>query len=128
MAPRKMNDSNTDGSDGEGKSGRKRQSVTRDSDEYRKRRCRNNTAVQKSRTKSRQKAKETMAKVNRLRQENEMLEQKVQILTKELSVLKDLFLAHAGIVADENCQKACDDAVQSDHKYSINVKNESKNL
>ena len=73
------------------------------SDDYSARRERNNIAVRKSREKSRAKAKETMAQVDRLRRENETLEQKVTILSKELSVLKDLFLAHAGSVGDRNC-------------------------
>lgn len=74
-----------------------------DDGSYQARRERNNIAVRKSREKSRAKAKETMAQVDRLRKENEMLEQKVTILSKELSVLKDLFLAHAGNVVDRNC-------------------------
>ncbi|XP_052816657.1 CCAAT/enhancer-binding protein gamma-like [Mya arenaria] len=76
----------------------KRQKMEKDSHEYVARRERNNIAVRKSREKSRAKAKETMEQVNKLRKENENLEQKVSILSKELSVLKDLFLAHAGDV------------------------------
>ncbi|ESO83086.1 hypothetical protein LOTGIDRAFT_134056 [Lottia gigantea] len=109
---------NTDGSDGEGgKGNRKRQPVPKNSDEYKVRRNRNNTAVKKSRSKSRQKAKETVAKVNRLRQENDVLEQKVQILTKELSILKELFLTHAGPISDGTCQQQPDNNIQNDHKY-----------
>lgn len=33
-----------------------------------------------------------------LKSENETLEEKIKLLTKELSFLKDLFLAHAGTV------------------------------
>ncbi|XP_060080643.1 CCAAT/enhancer-binding protein gamma-like [Ylistrum balloti] len=91
------------------------------SDEYTKRRERNNIAVRKSREKSRAKAKETSEQVNRLRNENEMLEQKVQILSKELSVLKDLFLAHAGTVT-QNCTVPVNGDVKgevsTDHEYS----------
>ncbi|KAH3772952.1 CCAAT/enhancer-binding protein gamma-like [Dreissena polymorpha] len=78
----------------------KRQKMSKDGDEYMARRERNNIAVRKSREKSRAKAKETVEQVNKLRRENEMLEQKVTILSKELSVLKDLFLAHAGNVTE----------------------------
>lgn len=74
----------------------KRTKLDKASDDYLARRERNNIAVRKSREKSRAKAKETLQQVNKLRSENELLEQKVQLLTKELSVLKDLFLAHAG--------------------------------
>lgn len=37
-----------------------------------------------------------MERVNQLKSENEMLEEKIRLLTKELSFLKDLFMAHAG--------------------------------
>lgn len=80
--------------------GEKRQKMSKDGDEYVARRERNNIAVRKSREKSRAKAKETVEQVNKLRRENEVLEQKVTILSKELSVLKDLFLAHAGNVTE----------------------------
>ncbi|OWF38007.1 CCAAT/enhancer-binding protein gamma-like [Mizuhopecten yessoensis] len=89
------------------------------STEYTKRRERNNIAVRKSREKSRAKAKETSEQVNRLRSENEMLEQKVQILSKELSVLKDLFLAHAGSVS-QSCAGSNNtkEEASTDHEYS----------
>lgn len=41
------------------------------------------------------KTQETIERVNQLRNENTMLEEKVRSLTKELGFLKDLFLAHA---------------------------------
>ncbi|KAL1512650.1 hypothetical protein ABEB36_002209 [Hypothenemus hampei] len=66
-----------------------------DSDEYRKRRDRNNLAVKRSRVKSKQKTQETVNRVTELRNENSVLEEKVKTLTKELSFLKELFLAHA---------------------------------
>ncbi|XP_066244948.1 CCAAT/enhancer-binding protein gamma-like [Euwallacea similis] len=66
-----------------------------DSDEYRKRRDRNNLAVKRSRVKSKQKTQETVSRVSKLRNENSILEEKVKTLTKELSFLKELFLAHA---------------------------------
>ena len=70
--------------------------------EYQEKRQRNNVAVKKSREKSRAKAKDTHQRVARLKKENEDLEMKVQLLAKELSVLKDLFLAHASSVAIEH--------------------------
>lgn len=119
MAPKRPD---YEGSDGEsyGKPSKRSRMMEKDTDEYLKRRERNNIAVKKSRERSRQKAKETIEQVNRLRAENEMLEQKVEILSKELSVLKDLFLAHAGNVAQsERAIEATESrAPIPDHQYS----------
>ncbi|ENN74656.1 CCAAT/enhancer-binding protein gamma [Dendroctonus ponderosae] len=73
-----------------------------DSDEYRKRRDKNNMAVKRSRVKSKQKTQETVNRVTELRNENYVLEEKVKTLTKELSFLKELFLAHASNNADSS--------------------------
>ncbi|XP_078101510.1 CCAAT/enhancer-binding protein gamma [Sander vitreus] len=72
----------------------------KESDEYRQRRERNNLAVKKSRMRSKQKAMDTQQRVNELKEENERLEAKIKLLSKELSVLKDLFLEHAHNLAD----------------------------
>lgn len=102
----------------------KRTKLDKMSDEYKMRRERNNIAVKKSREKSRAKAKETQQQVSRLRAENEQLEQKVQLLTKELSVLKDLFLAHAGNTVPNNTEThpveyvTVEVATATDHQYS----------
>ncbi|XP_033626786.1 CCAAT/enhancer-binding protein gamma-like [Asterias rubens] len=72
----------------------------KESDEYKQRRQRNNVAVRKSRDRSRQKAHETQTRVQELKEENQQLENKVMLLSKELSLLKDLFLAHAREVPD----------------------------
>ena len=82
------------------KQGKKNSFVDRNSDEYRQRRERNNMAVKKSRLKSKQKAQDTLQRVTQLKEENERLEAKIKLLTKELSVLKDLFLEHAHSLAD----------------------------
>lgn len=63
---------------------------------YCEKRQKNNDAVKKSREKTRQKTKETMDKVSQLKQENEMLEERIKLLAKELTFLKDIFMAHAG--------------------------------
>ncbi|XP_044745373.1 CCAAT/enhancer-binding protein gamma [Coccinella septempunctata] len=73
-----------------------------DSDEYRKKRDRNNLAVKRSRVKSKQKTQETMSRVNQLKQENSVLEEKVKSLTQELGFLKELFLAHASNSANQS--------------------------
>jgi len=116
MAPHNRMSGNSDDSDdddscsshqvvpGEKRRGSKRnmESLDKDSEEYRKRRERNNLAVKKSRTKTKQKTMETLQRVSQLRAENEMLESKIKLLTKELSFLKDLFLAHAGSAHGQN--------------------------
>merc|ERR1719431_679544 len=48
------------------------------------------------RAKNNDEAKETMEKVSQLKQENEMLEERIKLLSKELTFLKDIFMAHAG--------------------------------
>lgn len=100
MPPKKAYESYESESDGESQPQKKKKSqaknqAPKDSEEYRNRRERNNVAVRKSREASRKKAKETMDRVNELRDENKTLEQKVTILNKELGVLRDLFLAQA---------------------------------
>lgn len=52
-------------------------------------------AVKKSRFKSKQKTQETFTRVSNLKAENQVLEDRVKTLTKELQFLKELFLAHA---------------------------------
>ncbi|XP_068625069.1 CCAAT/enhancer-binding protein gamma [Battus philenor] len=64
-------------------------------DDYRRKRDRNNEAVKKSRFKSKQRTQETFTRVNKLKAENQMLEEKVKTLTKDLQFLKDLFLEYA---------------------------------
>ncbi|XP_056267935.1 CCAAT/enhancer-binding protein gamma [Pseudoliparis swirei] len=80
--------------------GMKKPSAEKDSDEYRQRRERNNLAVKKSRQRSKQKAVDTQQRVDQLKEENQRLEAKITLLSKELSVLKDLFLEHAHSLAD----------------------------
>ncbi|XP_061078823.1 CCAAT/enhancer-binding protein gamma [Conger conger] len=78
----------------------KKTHADKDTEEYRQRRERNNLAVKKSRMRSKQKAQDTQQRVNELKEENERLEAKIKLLSKELSVLKDLFLEHAHNLAD----------------------------
>jgi len=70
---------------------RQRKLPPKDSEEYRQKRDKNNDAVRKSRDKSRSQASAAMERMQRLKEENEALELQVQILAKELGVLKDLF-------------------------------------
>ncbi|XP_058790934.1 uncharacterized protein LOC131664084 [Phymastichus coffea] len=72
--------------------GRKQsKSVDKASDEYRRRRERNNIAVRKSREKAKVRSRETEERVKHLVKENDVLRKKVEILTEELNVLRSLF-------------------------------------
>lgn len=97
------------------KQSKKSSPMDRNSDEYRQRRERNNMAVKKSRLKSKQKAQDTLQRVNQLKEENERLEAKIKLLTKELSVLKDLFLEHAHNLADNVQPSSTENMTNSDN-------------
>ncbi|ELK31363.1 CCAAT/enhancer-binding protein gamma [Myotis davidii] len=97
------------------KQSKKSSPMDRNSDEYRQRRERNNMAVKKSRLKSKQKAQDTLQRVNQLKEENERLEAKIKLLTKELSVLKDLFLEHAHNLADNVQPSSTENMTSSDN-------------
>jgi len=70
------------------------------SEEYRRRRERNNVAVRKSREKAKLRCRETEDRVKFLSRENEGLHKRVEIMTKELNVLKNLF-ANVGVLPDQ---------------------------
>lgn len=75
-----------------GSGGRRfRQAYNKSSDEYHKRRERNNLAVRKSRDKAKQKQKESLHRLQELTAENKRLQLKAELLMKELVVLKGLF-------------------------------------
>lgn len=76
-------------SGGGGKS--RRRNVDKSSVEYKDRRERNNIAVRKSRDKAKRRQIETEERVKELTNENEKLHKKVELLSKELTVLKGLF-------------------------------------
>ena len=65
--------------------------ITKTSEDYRDRRDRNNVAVRKSRQKSKQLQAGTEMRVKSLQAQNNSLQKKVDLLTKELHVLKSLF-------------------------------------
>lgn len=58
-------------------------------------------AVKRSRVKSKQKTQLTQAKVKELKIKNQVMEEKIKNLTKDLKFLKDLFLAQAQTKADK---------------------------
>lgn len=70
-------------------------------EEYLRKRARNNEAVRKSRVKSKKKIEETQLRVNMLSKENSELKTKVTLLSKELNVLRSLF-ANGGLTIPEN--------------------------
>uniref|UniRef100_A0AC35F750 BZIP domain-containing protein n=1 Tax=Panagrolaimus sp. PS1159 TaxID=55785 RepID=A0AC35F750_9BILA len=64
-------------------------------DDYQMKRQRNNVAVCKTRQKKRQEEQETNEKVNKLKEENEVLERKVEAMKSELKLLKEMIVAVA---------------------------------
>ena len=76
--------------------GSKKHHVDKHSDEYKRRRERNNIAVRKSREKAKQRSRETEKKVNELYSENDSLKQKLSLMSKECRVLRQL-LANYGV-------------------------------
>lgn len=69
----------------------KKRQLEKDSEEYRQRRERNNVAVRKSRDKTKMRHIQTESRVQGLTNENDHLKKRVDLLTKELTVLKGLF-------------------------------------
>lgn len=70
---------------------RKREPV-KDTNEYFEKRARNNVAVRKSREKAKLRQGVTETRVDQLVNENDRLQKKVDLLSKELNVLKSLFI------------------------------------
>lgn len=73
------------------KRSRIRSSLDKESHEYKEKRERNNVAVRKSRMKSKEKNSGLQVRVDELTTENNRLNKRVELLTKELTVLKSLF-------------------------------------
>lgn len=74
-----------------GKTCIRKRNVQKESDEYKEKRARNNVAVRKSRDKAKIRQQETEGRMTGLTRENDRLQKKVDLLTKELTVLKGLF-------------------------------------
>jgi hypothetical protein len=77
--------------------------VDKGTDDYRRRRERNNIAVRKSREKAKLRSRETEEKVKLLVRDNERLQKRVEQLTEELNFLHTLF-SNVGVVP-ENIQR-----------------------
>lgn len=90
------NDSSTSGGKAEAPSKNKAKTdVASCTKDYVKRRNQNNIAVRKSRQKSKQKDASTLENIEKLKEDNVHLERKVEVLSKELSILKKVFMEHA---------------------------------
>ncbi|KAF6197585.1 hypothetical protein GE061_008550 [Apolygus lucorum] len=74
-------------------------SVDKNTDEYKRRRERNNIAVRKSREKAKMRSRETEEKVKLLMKENERLQKRIELLTEELNVLRSLF-SNVGVLPE----------------------------
>ena len=61
-----------------------------------RKRAKNNEAVKKSRAKTKQQTEEMTKKLEELKNENQELESNIVTLSKELILLKQLFIDHAG--------------------------------
>lgn len=86
---------------GHHKQHKSKKNIDKSSDEYRRRRERNNIAVRKSREKAKLRSRETERKVSELVRENDLLRKRVELLTKELNVLKAL-LANVGVPSPDD--------------------------
>ncbi|XP_012270498.1 CCAAT/enhancer-binding protein [Orussus abietinus] len=74
--------------------------IDKASDEYRRRRERNNIAVRKSREKAKVRSRETEEKVKLLVKDNDLLKKRIELLTEELNVLRTLF-SSVGVVPEQ---------------------------
>lgn len=86
--------------------------LSKNSEEYRLRRERNNAAVKKSRFKSKQRTIETQRRVDQLKAENDQLEKQVESLTRELNFMRAIF------VPRRDTKKIQQSAVQQPHLSS----------
>lgn len=89
-----------------------KKNVDKGSDDYKKRRERNNIAVRKSREKAKVRSRETEKKVSELARENDTLFKRLQNLTKELDVLKELL--HNVGMSKENVENEINKGLQMD--------------
>jgi len=114
--------SETSSDGGLGKDGRRRGPVDKASDDYKKRRERNNEAVKKSRSKAKERTAQTQERVSALQSENNELNQKINILNKEFELLKEMYTAHAKVAHPDEAHEL-DDKLQALTNYSY-VKSE----
>lgn len=73
-------------------------------------------AVKKSRVKSKQKTVETQDRVRGLRNSNKVLEEKIEMHTKTLTFLKELFLAQATAKPDKMTPSEWQDLLKEENE------------
>lgn len=102
--------------------------IDKGSDEYKKRRERNNVAVRKSREKAKMRSRETERRVAELSKENQLVRAKYEELMREFNVLKSLLLK-TGLteqVIEDEAQRHTSNttqAIQQINQVSQNVHN-----
>lgn len=101
---------------------RKNPTITQDDEEYSKKRERNNVAVKKSREKAKNRIQETQIRVEQLSKENEELQTKVTLLSKELNVLRALF-TNGGFTLPGEFQFTNTGSNGSEHSHSPSMEN-----
>ncbi|KAI8759526.1 CCAAT/enhancer-binding protein alpha isoform X2 [Biomphalaria glabrata] len=79
----------------------RRRHVEKGTQEYVDKRARNNVAVRKSRAKAKEKQRETEGRVKDLLDQNHQLQKKVDMLSKELSVLKNVLSSIGSPIPDD---------------------------
>lgn len=103
-----------------------RKTMPKDSEEYRRRRERNNEAVKKSRSKSRQKTLETQHRVAQLREENKQLERRVESLTRELNFMRDIFVPRRTGTKPQDNKLELKQAVNYSNTGTVEVQHKSE--
>ncbi|CAA2962595.1 CCAAT enhancer-binding beta-like, partial [Olea europaea subsp. europaea] len=76
----------------QGSNGTSKKLIDKGSDEYKKRRERNNVAVRKSREKAKMRSRDTERRVAELSKENQLYRAQYEELRREFNVLKSLLL------------------------------------
>ncbi|KAI5632682.1 basic region leucine zipper domain-containing protein [Phthorimaea operculella] len=75
-----------------------------ESDDYKRKRVKNNEAVKKCRLQARQRTQQTFTRVSVLKEENQVLEEKVKTLTKELQNFWRIFPVKRMILIRNECK------------------------
>merc|ERR1712072_189836 len=68
--------------------------IDKNDPEYKVKRAKNNEAIKRTRQKAKEKAMETETRLENLRTENKSMEDKIDILGKEMKFLKDVYETH----------------------------------
>jgi len=66
------------------------------SEEYLKKREKNNAAVKRARQKAKERATKTNQRIQSIRTENKELEERIKVLSAELTAIKDVYARYTG--------------------------------